>query len=100
VSTTGSAMSTGSITFTGSSSMMILLAGVTLAALGSVRRRPWQLGLSTAVISLCLSAASCGGGASSSTPAPRVTPPGSYQVTVNASTGEVTHPIVLTLKVQ
>ena len=33
-------------------------------------------------------------------PAPTVTPAGNYQVTVNASNGKVTHPIVLTLKVQ
>jgi hypothetical protein len=100
VSTTGSTMSTGAIIFPSSSNMSILLAGLTLAALGSVRRRRWQQGFSTAVVARCLSAASCGGGGANSAPAPRVTPAGNYQVTVNASTGKVTHPIVLTLKVQ
>ena len=98
VSTTGSTTSTGAITFPNSLNLTILLAGLTLVALGRVRR--WQVGLSTAVVAFCLSIASCGGGGSSSALAQRLTPAGNYQVTVNASNGKVTHPIVLTLKVQ
>jgi hypothetical protein len=100
VSTTGSTTSAGAITFPSSLSMTILLAGLTLAALGRVRHRRWQVGLSTAVVAFCLSTASCGGGGTSSALAQRLTPAGNYQVTVNASNGKVTHPIVLTLKVQ
>ena len=100
VSTTGSTTSAAAITFTSFSNMTILLIGLTLITLDSVRRRRWRVGFSTAVVALCLSTASCGGGGLSAAPSPRVTPAGNYQVTVNATTGKVTHPIVLTLKVQ
>jgi hypothetical protein len=77
-------------------SLLLPLAGFVI--IGCVRRPGWKAGLSA--FALCLFFSSCGGGGSGGVAAPRVTPSGTYQITVNASASGVNHPITLTLKVQ
>ena len=97
VSTTGSTTPVAAMTLDASSGTPFLFVGLALALLASIRR---QVGFSTAVLILCFTFSSCGGGGSGSSPVSRVTPAGTYQVIVKASTGGITHPVVLTLKVQ
>ena len=79
--------------------LLPLLLSLALALFGAIRRAQWKAGLCSAIVLVCFSFGGCGGGGGSS-PAPRVTPAGTYQITVNASASGVTRPIVLTLKVQ
>ncbi|HEX4489188.1 MAG TPA: hypothetical protein VH088_23135, partial [Terriglobales bacterium] len=78
--------------------LSLLLPLAAFAFLAAVKNPRLKVGLTSCV--LCLFLASCGGGGSSGSAAPRVTPPGTYQITVNASASGVSHPIKLTLKVQ
>ncbi len=52
------------------------------------------------VLLICFTFASCGGGSSSPSPMSHSTPPGTYTITVNATSSGITRPISLTLKVQ
>jgi hypothetical protein len=89
VSTTGTAKTAG---------LSLLLPLAAFAFIACVRR-PWRKAATSAFL-LCLFFTSCGGGSSSAPPAPKVTPVGSYMITVNATAAGVTHPIHLTLNVQ
>jgi M6 family metalloprotease-like protein len=89
-------VTTTGMTTTAGLTLLLPLAG--LAFLAVVKNPRVKTGLSCFV--LCFFLASCGGGGTSAPPAARVTPPGTYEITVNASASGVSHPIQLTLKVQ
>lgn len=101
VSTTGPATIAGGMISAGFSGsvLLALIPSLALALFAPIGRPQWKAGLCSAVLLVCFSSSSCGGGGGSG-PAPRVTPAGTYQITLNASASGVTHPVVLTLKVQ
>jgi hypothetical protein len=100
VSTTGPAAASGGTTsfWFPASGLPFLAFGMALMSFAG--KTPCRLRFSAAILGLCVGFAGCGGGGSTSAPALKITPAGTYQITVNATSLGVIHPLVLTLKVQ
>jgi hypothetical protein len=98
VSTTGSTSAAATSGFgngTGFGFSMLAFGLVLLITLPRIKDRA----LVPIAFLLCLSFSGCGGGGSTAV-TPHGTPPGTYTITVNASSSGIIRPILLTLKVQ